>query len=167
MVPSTIGKSPYVPYSKDPSKLAIRLNNASGITVTKDGMYIADSGNARIIRVNKQGEEWVVDGVYLTPDDNIFYQISSNISIVDVTGVTLFNPQKVAVDQTGRLYCIAQNVYEGIMEFHTSGSFNRFLGKNEVVANPLKKFWTKIFSETQIASLNLDLPPEFYEYCNG
>ena len=124
-------------------------------------MYIADSGNARIIRVNKQGEEWVVDGVYLTPDDNIFYQISSNISIVDVTGVTLFNPQKVAVDQTGRLYCIAQNVYEGIMEFHTSGSFNRFLGKNEVVANPLKKFWTKIFSETQIASLNLDLPPEF------
>lgn len=161
LVPSTIGKSPYVPYSKDPSKLAIRLNNASGITVTKDGMYIADSGNARIIRVNKQGEEWVVDGVYLTPDDNIFYQISSNISIVDVTGVTLFNPQKVAVDQTGRLYCIAQNVYEGIMEFHTSGSFNRFLGKNEVVANPLKKFWTKIFSETQLASLNLDLPPEF------
>lgn len=161
LVPSTIGKSPYVPYSKDPSKLAIRLNNASGITVTKDGMYIADSGNARIIRVNKQGEEWVVDCVYLTPDDNIFYQISSNISIVDVTGVTLFNPQKVAVDQTGRLYCIAQNVYEGIMEFHTSGSFNRFLGKNEVVANPLKKFWTKIFSETQIASLNLDLPPEF------
>lgn len=161
LVPSTIGKSPYVPYSKDPSKLAIRLNNASGITVTKDGMYIADSGNARIIRVNKQGEEWVVDGVYLTPDDNIFYQISSNISIVDVTGVTLFNPQKVAVDQTGRLYCIAQNVYEGIMEFHTSCSFNRFLGKNEVVANPLKKFWTKIFSETQIASLNLDLPPEF------
>ena len=161
LVPSTIVKSPYVPYSKDPSKLAIRLNNASGITVTKDGMYIADSGNARIIRVNKQGEEWVVDGVYLTPDDNIFYQISSNISIVDVTGVTLFNPQKVAVDQTGRLYCIAQNVYEGIMEFHTSGSFNRFLGKNEVVANPLKKFWTKIFSETQIASLNLDLPPEF------
>ena len=161
LVPSTIGKSPYVPYSKDPSKLAIRLNNASGITVTKDGMYIADSGNARIIRVNKQGEEWVVDGVYLTPNDNIFYQISSNISIVDVTGVTLFNPQKVAVDQTGRLYCIAQNVYEGIMEFHTSGSFNRFLGKNEVVANPLKKFWTKIFSETQIASLNLDLPPEF------
>lgn len=161
LVPSTIGKAPYLPYSKDPSKLAIRLNNASGITVTKDGMYIADSGNARIIRVNKQGDEWVVDGVYLTPDDNIFYQISSNISIVDVTGVTLFNPQKVAVDQTGRLYCIAQNVYEGIMEFHTSGSFNRFLGKNEVVANPLKKFWTKIFSETQIASLNLDLPPEF------
>lgn len=161
LVPSTIGKAPYLPYSKDPSKLAIRLNNASGITVTKDGMYIADSGNARIIRVNKQGDEWVVDGVYLTPDDNIFYQISSNISIVDVTGVTLFNPQKVAVDQTGRLYCIAQNVYEGIMKFHTSGSFNRFLGKNEVVANPLKKFWTKIFSETQIASLNLDLPPEF------
>lgn len=162
LVPSTVGKSPYLPYSKDPSQAAVRLSNAAGITVTKDGMYIADSDNARILRANKnQDGEWVVDGVYLTPNDNIFYQMSSNISILEVSGVTLFQPQKVAVDQTGRLYCIAQNVYEGIMEFHTSGAFNRFLGKNEVVANPLKKFWTKIFSETQIASLNLDLPPEF------
>ena len=76
-------------------------------------------------------------------------------------GVKTFKPQKVAVDQTGRLYAIANSVYEGIMEFHTSGAFNRFLGKNEVVANPLKKFWIKLFSETQIANMTKDLPPEF------
>lgn len=160
--PNTIGKAPYAPYSQDLTKCAIRLNNATGITVTKDGMYIADSGNARVIRLNKNTEgEWIVDGVYLTPDDTVFYQPSSGVKINDATDVKAFNPQKIAVDPTGRLYCISSGVYEGIMEFHTSGSFNRYLGKNEVVANPLKKFWSKIFSEAQIDALTLDLPPEF------
>ena len=163
------GKAPYFTYSKDPSKYAIRLNNAEGITVTKDGLFIADTGNSRVIRCNQNADgEWVVDGVYLTPNDTIFYQVSEAIveqlKINDATaskGVKAFKPQKIAVDKTGRLYAIASGVYEGIMEFHTSGMFNRFLGKNEVVANPLKKFWSKIFSETQIAGMTKDLPSEF------
>lgn len=160
--PNTVGKAPYAPYSKDLTKCAIRLNNATGITVTKDGMYIADSGNARVIRLNKNEiGEWIVDGVYLTPDDTVFYQPSSGVKIDEATEVKAFTPQKIAVDPTGRLYCISTGVYEGIMEFNTSGNFNRYLGKNEVVANPLKKVWSKIFSEAQISSLTLDLPPEF------
>ena len=156
------GKAPYYTCSADPSLYSIRLNNAEGITVTKDGIYIADTGNSRIIRINL--ETFMVDGVYLTPEDTVFYQVSTGMKINDATaqlGVKTFKPQKVAVDQTGRLYAIANSVYEGIMEFHTSGAFNRFLGKNEVVANPLKKFWTKLFSETQIANMTKDLPPEF------
>ncbi len=160
-----LGKSPYFVSSKDSTKFAIRLNNAEGITVTKDGLYIADTGNSRIVRCNKDAEgNWIVDGVYLTPEDTVFYQVSSNLKLNDATaqlGVKAFQPQKIAVDQTGRLYAISSGVYEGIMEFHTSGAFNRFLGKNEVVANPLKKFWSKIFSETQIANMTKDLPAEF------
>ena len=157
-----VGKAPYYAYSKDPSKCVIRLDRAEGVTVTKDGIYIADTGNSRVIRINL--ETGLVDGVYLTPDDTVFYQVSTGMKINDATGqlgVKTFKPQKVAVDQTGRLYAIANGVYEGIMEFHKSGAFNRFLGKNEVVANPLKKFWSKIFSETQIENMTKDLPPEF------
>lgn len=161
----TSGKAPYFAYSEDYTKAAIRLNNASGITVTDQGIYIADSGNARIIRVVMQNGIWVCDKVYLTPNDTAFYQVADGKKIIDTTDRTLFNPQKIAVDNTERLYCIAQNVYEGIIEFNTSTTFNRFLGKNEVVANPLKKFWSKIFSETQISSLKLDLPPEFTNIC--
>lgn len=157
----TVGKAPYFPYSKDTNKAAIRLNNASGITVAKSGMYIADSGNSRIIKVNKVDNVWTVTNVYLSPDDNVFYQVSSGITIKDSNTSTLFNPQKIAVDKTGKVFCIAKNVYEGIVEFDSAGSFNRFIGKNEVVANPLKKFWTKIFSEEQVSSIALDLPPEF------
>lgn len=166
------GKAPYFAYSQDPSLSAIRLNAAEGLTVTKDGIYIADTGNCRIIRVNigtaningVETQTLIVDGVYLTPDDTVFYQVSGGKKLNDATaqdGVKAFKPQKIAVDQTGRLYAIANGVYEGIMEFHKSGAFNRFLGKNEVVANPLKKFWTKLFSETQIANMTKDLPPEF------
>mgnify|MGYP000584597886 CR=1 FL=1 len=156
------GRAPYLPYSKDATKAAIRISGASGVTRTDDGLYVADSDNARIIRANKNEEGvWVVDRVYLTPNDNVFYQVSSGIAISDNTNKTLFNPKKIAVDKTGKVFCIAQNVYEGILEYDVSGSFNRFLGKNEVTANPLKKFWAKIFSEDQLDSLALDLPPEF------
>lgn len=159
---SKYGKAPYFPYSKDATKAAIRLSNASGIARTKDGLYVADSDNARIIRANKNDDGvWVVDRVYLTPNDNVFYQVEDQIAISETVGKTVFNPQKVVVDKTGKVYCIAKNVYEGIIEFDAGGSFNRFLGKNEVTANPLKKFWGKIFSETQLDSLALDLPPEF------
>lgn len=159
---SKYGKAPYFPYSKDNGKAAIRLLNASGITRTKDGLYVADSDNARIIRANKNDDdEWVVDRVYLTPEDNVFYQVEEQIPINETVGKTVFNPQKIVVDKTGKVFCIAKNVYEGIIEFDANGSFNRFLGKNEVTANPLKKFWGKIFSEKQLSSLALDLPPEF------
>ena len=172
LVAGGASKAPYYAYSKDLSKYAIRLNCAEGLTVTKDGIFIADTGNSRVIRLNKatvnvngkEVETYVVDGVYLTPDDTVFYQVSGGKKLNDATaqdGVKAFKPQKVAVDQTGRLYAIANGVYEGIMEFHKSGAFNRFLGKNEVVANPLKKFWSKLFSETQIANMTKDLPPEF------
>ena len=166
------GKAPYYAFSQDKNLCAIRLNCAEGLTVTKDGIYIADTGNSRIIRLNYDNVEingtvtntLVVDGVFLTPDDTVFYQVSTGMKMNDATsqlGVKAFKPQKIATDQTGRVYAIASGVYEGIMEFHSSGIFNRFLGKNEVVANPLKKFWTKLFSETQIANMTKDLPPEF------
>lgn len=159
---SKYGKAPYYPYSVDQTKAAIRLSGASGIARTEDGLYVADSDNARIIRANKNADGiWEVDRVYLTPNDNVFYQVEDNIPVSETTGKTVFNPQKLAVDKTGKVYCIAKNVYEGIIEFDASGSFNRFLGKNEVTANPLKQFWSKIFSEEQLDSLALDLPAEF------
>lgn len=248
-------RAPYVPYSQDPTRAAIRLNDANGITVTSDGIYIADTGNARIIRLNF---EYEVVNVYLTPEDTAFYQITSGMTIATTKQVVLFKtgneenyktlkslnentvtlsvlqgtvqsklimyqlpnanseyytsiddaitkllddqfegivvdeatakelvaenknltmsdyqfesdsyegeifmPTKIAVDQTGRVYAISKNIYEGIIEYNKAGLFNRYLGKNEVVASPWKKLWGKIFTETQISQQKLDLPPLF------
>lgn len=156
------GKAPYI-WSTEQNAYIIKLNGARGITVDDNGLlYVADTNNSRVIRAEKNSDDkWVVNGVYLTPEDNVFYQVSSGEHQSTTTNATLFRPLKVAVDQRDMLFCIAENVYEGIIEFHASGSFNRFFGKNTVVANPLKQFWTKIFSEAQIESLKDDLPPQF------
>ena len=163
-------KIPYIPLTTITSALegtdeysgaSILLTNATGITVVPDDdsyvIYVADTGNSRIVKMTP---DYIVTEVYLTPTDEVFYQWNKDTDLEHSTK-RIYQPAKVAVDKTGRVYCIANNCYEGIIEYNKTGKFNRFLGKNEVVANPLKKFWAKLFSETQIANMTKDLPPEF------
>ena len=105
-------------------------------------------------------DQFVVTEVFLTPNDEVFFQWNEGASL-DLANDTPFKPLKIAVDKTKRVYCIAKTVYEGIIEFSASGKFNRFLGKNLVTANPLKQFWYKLMSEAQITLQGTDLPPEF------
>lgn len=160
--------APYLPYTQDATRHAIRLRSPEGITVNETGIYVADTINCQIVhlQLNETTGIYEVVNLFLTPNDPTFYQVSTGLSLDESTG-TLFRPTKVAVDVSGRVYCISRNVYEGIIEFSRAkedtrtGVFNRFLGKNEVVANPLKAFWYKIFSEEQYKLLKLDLPPMF------
>ena len=158
-ISSAVGRSPYVPYSKDSTRAAVRLKQAQGITVNDKGIFIADTNNMRVLHLNF---DWEVINIYLTPEDTTFYQVSSGKKLVDMKDTaTQFRPTKIAVDEPGRLYAIAQDVYAGIIEYSKNCTFNRFLGKNTVVANPLKKFWARIFSQEQLSSIALDLPPMF------
>lgn len=133
------------------------LRNAKGITVTNDALYIADTGHYRIFKIDK--ETYTVTGVYLTPNDETFR--NPWVVAEGSDGKQLFSPIKLAIDVANRVYCVADRIYEGILEFNDNGEFNRFLGVNKVVPNPLKAFWTKIMTETQIAQIALDLPPMF------
>lgn len=166
-------KVPYMPLTtissalegtEDYSGASILLTNATGITVVKDkdsyAIYVADTGNARIVKMNS---DFIVTEVYLTPTDEVFFQWNVDADLEHSTK-RVFQPSKVAVDKTGRVYCIAANCYEGIIEFNKTGKFNRFLGQNTVVANPLKQFWYKLMSEAQISSQVLTLPPLFINF---
>ena len=162
-------KPPYIPSNKESvlegtdeySGASILLTNAQGLTVVEDddsyAIYVADTDNSRIVKLNDQ---FVVTEVFLTPNDEVFFQWNEGASL-DLANDTPFKPLKIAVDKTKRVYCIAKTVYEGIIEFSASGKFNRFLGKNLVTANPLKQFWYKLMSEAQITLQGTDLPPEF------
>jgi hypothetical protein len=151
-------KAPYVPYSKDSSKAAIYLYSAEGLAITEGHIYVADTKHSRVVKINKTTLE--VEEVFLTPDDPTFFQYDGSETLAE-TLRTVYRPSKIVVNNTERLYVIAKGVYEGIMEYGPTGNFNRFMGKNEVVANPLKLFWAKVFSEIQLATIALDLPPEF------
>lgn len=122
-----------------------KLKGASGLEVTQSAIYIADTGNYRILKLNHQFE--VLD-VFDTVDDKTFDEIA-------------FEPRKVTVDVTERMYVVARNVYEGIIELGSNGDFNRFTGVNPVSLTPFEIFRRSLMTEAQLAKLKLFLPTEY------
>ncbi|MBQ8200331.1 MAG: hypothetical protein IJZ74_01045 [Clostridia bacterium] len=73
----------------------------------------------------------------------------------------LFTPLKVSVDYAGRIYCIAQNMFEGIMVFETNGEFTGFFGTIQVTISAWDKFWRKLATKEERAKQQLFIPTEF------
>lgn len=59
------------------------------------------------------------------------------------------------------MYVVAKNIYEGIMEINSDGSFNRYTGVNPIKMTPIEIFKRKLMTEEQIAQLQLYLPTEY------
>lgn len=102
----------------------------------EDYIYLADKGNNQVVVIDSVTHE-VVQFV-TTPDDVAFADKS-------------FVPTKVITDGAGRMYIIADNVYEGIMQFSREGIFNRFTGVNYVSLTPWEIFWRNFSTEAQLA----------------
>jgi hypothetical protein len=68
---------------------------------------------------------------------------------------------RVAVDLHGRIYVIANNVFEGIVELNPDGTFNRYFGVVDIVFTPMELFWRTIRTQAQRAQTTLWLPVNF------
>lgn len=123
----------------------ITLNQPFGIDVKDSGIYIADTSNFRIVKLNHQFE--VLD-VFSDIEDATFNELN-------------FEPLKITVDVSERMYVVAKNVYEGVLELDTDGSFNRFTGVNPIRLNPFQIFSRSLMTEEQLAQLQLFLPTEY------
>jgi len=73
----------------------------------------------------------------------------------------VFTPLKVSVDYAGRVYCVAQNMFEGIMVFETNGEFTGFFGTIEVTISAWDKFWRKLATKEERSKQQLFIPTEF------
>ncbi|MBQ8554777.1 MAG: SMP-30/gluconolactonase/LRE family protein [Clostridia bacterium] len=73
----------------------------------------------------------------------------------------MFTPLKVSVDYAGRIYCIAQNMFEGIMVFETNGEFTGFFGTIPVTISAWDKFWRKLATKEERSKQQLYIPTEF------
>jgi len=123
----------------------LTLKQPFGLDVKETGIYICDTGNNRIIKLNADLE--VVD-VFGNIEDATFEELA-------------FEPRKITVDINERMYVVARNVYEGILEINTNGSFNRFTGVNPVRLTPIEIFRRSLMTEAQLAQLQLYLPTEY------
>lgn len=124
---------------------SLTLKSPYGVDVTDSGIFIADTGNYRIIKLD---HNYKVLNVFSDMDDPTFDEV-------------LFEPRKITVDPTDRMYVVAKNIYEGIMEINSDGTFNRYTGVNPIKLTPFEIFSRSLMTEEQIAQLQLFLPTEY------
>ncbi|HHW79486.1 MAG TPA: hypothetical protein GX742_01640 [Acholeplasmataceae bacterium] len=121
------------------------LNGSSGIEVHESGIYVADTGNNRVVKLTHDYE--VVDAFY-DIEDETFKEIA-------------FQPLKITVDPSERMYVVANNVFEGILELDSDGSFNRYTGVNPIQLTPFEVLRRALMTEAQKARLDRFLPTSF------
>ncbi len=122
------------------------LLNPEGVYAAADKIYIADTGNRRIVVMNRGGD---CLSVITAPQSDL---LSENL---------VFEPLKIAVDDHGRIYAVVKGVYEGIMELYEDGSFAGFVGSIPVSPDPLMLFWKSIMSKEARSKLANFVPVEY------
>lgn len=123
------------------------FNQPYGVAVSESNqLYIADSQNKRIVVLN---------------EDGTLARIVDNPTAEVLADDFVFVPLKVTVDYADRIYCIAQNMFEGIMVFEANGQFTGFFGTINVDITLWEKFWRKLATKEERAKSQLYIPTEF------
>lgn len=124
------------------------LNKPEGFFIdTNKKIYIADTGNHRIIRCDENG---IIDRISKKFDD-----------IEGLDKGTEFLPVKLVVDKSERIYVAARNINMGIMELDNDGNFTSFMGAPRVVPNLVELFWRSLSTKEQKDKMISFVPTEY------
>nr|WP_297704484.1 hypothetical protein [uncultured Butyrivibrio sp.] len=123
------------------------LNNPTDVAVSEDGnLFIADQGNARVIKVDKD-LNYIMD--FVKPTDNT------------LDPKLVFQPTKLAVDTAERVYCIATGINKGLIKYENDGTFSGFVGATPVTFEWTDYIWKKLASQEQRAKMESFVPTEY------
>ncbi|MBP3909108.1 MAG: YIP1 family protein [Turicibacter sp.] len=166
----------------------LSFSNASDMQITEDHtMYIADTGNKRIIVSNLEGNlirvigEGILGtpaGIFVTEDHTLYVADEGNerVYVFSKTGELLteyskpdhplfgesatFKPQKVAVDKRGSIYIISKGNSNGIIQLSqaNNGEFLGYFGVNDARIDLMGMFRDFIFTDEQKAQLKSTAP---------
>jgi hypothetical protein len=119
-----------------------------GVFVTRESgeIYVAEPGGARII--------------HFDAELNLIRTLGRPEGI-PLSEAFPWQPIKVAVDENGRIYVIANNVFEGIVEKNPDGTFNRYFGVVNIRYSLMDLFWRALRTPAQRARMALWLPVNF------
>ncbi len=112
------------------------LAGPSGVFVTEDKIYVADTDNRRIVMFNRDGS------FYKTieePDADVFPDNS------------IYKPEAIAVDKYGRIYVVSTTTYMGVIAINEEGDFQGFVGAQQVTISAFDIFWRRFMTEEQRA----------------
>ncbi len=122
------------------------LSGPSGVFVTNDKIYVADTENKRIVMFNTDGS------FYKTieePDSDVFPEGS------------IYKPIAVAVDAYGRIYVVSSTTYMGVIALNEDGVFQGFVGAQQVTIGALEIFWKRFQTAEQRAQSQAYVSTEF------
>ncbi len=123
------------------------LNQPSDVSITDDGyMYIADRGNARILKVDM--------------DLNYVMQFDKPVDLA-IADDLVFQPDKIVTDTAGRVYCSANGINKGLVKYESDGTFSGFVGATPVAYNLTDYLWKKFASQEQRAQMESFVPTEY------
>lgn len=123
------------------------LSAPEDIFVTAEGdMYIADTGNKRILWVDK---DLSVKKMIERPDGVLFAAFSE------------FKPSKLAVTGSGWIYVQANGINRGLMEFDEQGEFVGFMGASSVTFDWEDYIWKLFSTDAQKSQMVSFVPTEY------
>lgn len=122
----------------------------TGIYVTDEGiMYIADQDLKEILISDQDG--------------NVLNKFGRPVSNL-IDDSFDYKPNKVAVDDFGKIYVQASGVYQGLMYLKSDGTFVKFFGANKVemtMKRVMQKIWKTILSDKASSNMQSFNPIEY------
>jgi tetratricopeptide (TPR) repeat protein len=162
------------------------LKNPQDLYIDSDDlMYIADTGNKRVVFFDisrgeitgalTNGEFVSPSSVWLDRNDVLYvadpkakkvfcfdtdYQLIRTYErpIAAAFGDRDFAPRKVAVDDSGSLYIIGEGLYDGVIQLSPQGTFLGYFTSNKVDLSFVERLQDLLFTDAQKANL-LDRTP--------
>lgn len=162
------------------------LSSPSDIYLRGKKMYIADTGNSRIVvrdiasdKITTFGEDVLSapTGVFATQAGNIYVADTKMVYMFDADGKLLkeygrpksitfgassvYQPVKVAADEAGTLYVTSDGTFEGIIQLAENGEFLGYFGYNNMPLSPVEIIQELFFTDEQKARLFNKVPYAF------
>lgn len=126
------------------------FSSPQGIYVLDDGtMYIAESGNHEVVCCDVGGQ---IGQIFGTPETPLLPEGFE------------YRPDKVVVDDRGRIYVLAKGVYQGMIYLEPDGTFIKFFGSRNVVLDAkdqFRKLFRIILTDEADATMQAFVPLEY------
>ena len=167
---------------------SLGLNTPTDLYVKDDTLYIADSGNKRIVLYNIETgtvkQELTheafnsINGIFVTEDSKLYVADTSAEAIFvfdealelvqTITkpdeiayGNADFKPLKVAVDKAENIYVVAEGMYNGVIQLSDTGEFLGYFTSNKVALTATEALQDMFFTDEQKESLLGRVPLTF------
>ena len=146
------------------------LSGPRGLFVTDEWIYVADTGNGRIVMFYREN---TVDEDGMPHTAGEFYKIIPAPESKLFGNSASYKPVALAVDQYGRIFVISSTTYQGVIVMTSDGDFTGFIGAQKVTYSMIEIVWRRFMSEEQLANSvsfvstefnNITVDPEGFIY---